>query len=286
MTAAAAPNPTLRRAQRIGIPVGAVLLTLFFFAIGFPYDRLRDVVAAKAGALFGVQVRMASFVPTLSVFGPGVAASQLAITLPTGRQIAIERARVRPAWSTAWLRGRPALHVDLTAAEGHAIGTLVLGGEPGFSGTLSDVELASLPTAASLPGLSLDGTARAEVDLRATPAGPRGAIDVAAQSGSLALPGLPVALPFETFTATAKLTDAALASDLDVSLVGPLLSARVRGNVGQSPLPANAPLDLRVEVKVVDPSLRPMLAATGLRFAQDGTAEMRLSGSVGRPVLR
>ena len=48
--ALAPQSPALRRLQRIGIPVGFVLLTLAFVAAGFPYDRIRDVVAARASA--------------------------------------------------------------------------------------------------------------------------------------------------------------------------------------------------------------------------------------------
>ncbi|MCC6640387.1 MAG: type II secretion system protein GspN [Deltaproteobacteria bacterium] len=286
MTATALSSPALRRVQRVGIPIGAVLLTLLFVAIGFPYDRLRDVVAAKAGQALGAQIRMTSLAPAVSLAGPGVAVTGLAVTLADGRQLAIEKARVRPAWSPAWLRGRPALHVDVEAAEGHAVGTLVLGAEPGFAGTLSDVDLAKLPVAGMLPGLSLDGTANGDVDLRTTPAGPRGTIDLAAHGGSVALPGLPVALPFETLTARAELSDASLAGGVDVDLQGPMLTARLRGNVGRAPVVTNAPLDLQLQLAVVDPSLRPMLAGTGLRLAQDGSAEMRLTGSVGRPLLR
>ncbi len=286
MTAAALASPSLRRLQRVAIPAGAALLTLLFVAIGFPYDRLRDVAAAKAGQMLGAQVRMASLAPTLSLLGPGVAASELSVTLADGRHFGVAKARVRPAWSAAWLRGRPALHVDVTAAEGHAAGTLVLGPEPGFAGTVSDVDLAKLPAAAALPGLSLDGTASGDVDLRRTPAGPRGAIDLTARGGSVAMPGMPIALPFETLVAKAAITDAALAEGVDVDLQGPMLTAKIRGSVGQAPVVTNAPLDLQLQVKVVDPSLRPVLGATGLRLAQDGTAEMRLTGSVGRPLLR
>lgn len=285
MTTALA-SPALRRLQRVGIPAGAVLLTLFFVALGFPYDRLREVVASRASQALHARIQMASFTPTLSLLGPGLRATGLDVTFADGGRFTADDARVRPAWSTSWLRGRPALHVDLRAAQGHAVGTLVLGAEPGFDGRLEEVDLARLPLEAALPGLSLDGTAHATVDLRRMPAGPRGSFDLTASGGSVALPGFPVALPFETLTAKAELTDEALARDLDVDLQGPMLTAKIRGTVGQAPLVAGAPLDLQLTMKVVDPSLRPMLAGTGLRFAPDGTAEMRLTGTIGRPLLR
>jgi type II secretion system protein N len=282
----ALPSPALRRLQRVGIPAGAVLLTCFFVAIGFPYDRIRDVVASKAGQALHAQVRMAGFGPTLSLLGPGLKATGLDVTFASGQRFSLETASVRPAWSTSWLRARPALQVDLRAAEGHAVGTVVLGAEPGFDGALEDVDLAKLPLEGVVPGLSLDGTASGDVALRRTAAGPRGSLDVVAKAGSVALPGLPVALPFETLTAKTELTEAHLAENVNVDLQGPMLTAQITGNVGQSPLPMNAPLELQLKLKVVDPALRPMLSGTGLRFAQDGTAEMRLSGTPGRPLLR
>ena len=282
----ALPSPALRRLQQLGIPVGAVLLTLFFVAIGFPYERIRDVVASKASLALRAQIRMGTFGPTLTLLGPGLRATNLDVAFADGRRLSFDDAQARLAWSTSWLRGRPAFHIDVLAAQGRAVGTLVLGAEPGFDGTLEDVDLAKLPLDTALPGLSLDGMASADVDIHNTPAGPRGTIDLAAKQGSIALPGLPVALPFETLAAKTELTDASLAGNINVDLQGPMLTARITGNVGQSPMVASAPLDLQLQMKVVDPSLKPMLAGTGLRFAQDGTTEMHVTGTVGRPLLR
>ncbi len=282
----ALPSPALQRLQRIGIPVGAVLLTLFFVLIGFPYDRVRDVVAAKASQALHAQIRVAELGPTVSLFGPGISAKGLDVVLASGEKWSLESASVRPAWSTSWLRGRPSLHVDLTASQGRAVGTLLLGAEPGFDGEIHEVDLAKLPLENALAGLSFDGVANADVDLRQTAAGPRGSIDLDAKGGSVALPGMPVALPFETLKAQAQLTDTHLAENVNVDLQGPMLTAQITGNVGQSPMPMNAPLELQLKMKVVDASLRPMLMGSGLRFAQDGTADMRLTGTAGRPLLR
>ena len=279
-------NPSFVRLQRIGIPVGAVLLTLFFVAAGFPYDRVRDLVAAKAGQALRAQVRMASLGPSFSLLGPGVHVTGLDATLADGQRITLEQATLRPAWSTSWLRGRPALHVDLQGVQGRAVGTLTLGSEPGFDGDLVGVDLSKLPLESALSGLSLDGIASGEIDVKRTEAGPRGRFDLQAKGGSVALPGVPVALPFETLEAKAKLTDQFLAEGVAVELTGPMLTAQISGNVGQAPLPMAAPLDLQLRVKVVDPSLQPMLAGTGLRFGPDGSADMKLTGTAGRPLLR
>lgn len=279
-------NPSLARLQRVGIPLGAVLLTLFFVAIGFPWDRVRDRVTASAGRLLGAEVRLASLGPSLSLFGPGVHVTGLDATLPSGQRVVLDDASVRPAWSTSWLRGRPALAVDLRGPQGRAAGTLTLGTEPGFDGELEDVDLAKLPLDSVLAGLALDGIASGEVDLERSARGPRGSFDLHAKGGSVALPGVPVALPFETLAARGSLTDAALAEGLAIELEGPMLTAAVSGRVGQAEPVLSAPLDLDVRVRVVDPSIRPMLAGTGLRFGPDGSAAMKLTGTAGRPLLR
>lgn len=279
-------NPSLARLQRIGLPIGAVLLTLFFVAVGFPYDRVRDLVAARAGQALQARVRMASLGPSFSLLGPGVHVTGLDATLANGQRVTLDEATVRPAWSTSWLRGRPSLHVDVSGALGRAAGTLTLGAEPGFDGDLYDVDLAKLPLESALSGLSLDGIATGSVDVQRTATGPRGRFDLEAKGGSVALPGIPVALPFETLAAKALLTDQYLAEGLAVNLQGPMLTAQISGNVGQAPMPMAAPLDLQVRVQVVDPSLQPMLAGTGLRFGPDGSADMKLTGTAGRPLLR
>jgi type II secretion system protein N len=282
----ALPSPSLQRLQRVGIPLGAIALTLLFVIAGFPYDRIRDTVASKAGQALRAQIRMAEFGPTLTLLGPGLQAKGLDIAFADGQRLAFESVRIRPAWSFSWLRGHPAFHVDLAAAEGRAIGTLSTGAEPGFDGVLEHVDLAKLPLEAALSGLSLDGIADARVDLQRTAAGPRGSLDITAKGGSIALPGMPVALPFETLTAKTELTETNLAEGLSVDLQGPMLTAQITGNVGQAAVLSMAKLDLQLRMKVVDPSLRPMLAGAGLRFAQDGSAEMHLMGSAGQPLLR
>lgn len=282
----ALPGLTLRRLQRFGIPVGAVLLTLLFVVTGFPYDRMRDVVASKAGEALRAEVRIVELGPALTPFGPALSAKGVDVAFAGGRRFTLESARVRPAWSLSWLRARPAFHVDLVAAQGRAVGTLVLGGEPGFDGSFEQLDLARLPWDAALGGLSLDGIAQARVNLRSTAAGPRGSVDIEAKAGSVALPGVAVALPFETLRAKTEVTEAHLAENLDVDLQGPMLTAAITGNVGPSPTVMNAPLELQLKMKVVDPALRPMLAGSGLRLGQDGTTEMRLTGTAGRPLLR
>lgn len=276
------PSPGLRRA---GLAAAALVLTAFFFVMSFPWDRLGDATAARVGQLLGADVAVAhlstSWLPL-----PGFRASGVRMHWPDGRSLELEQASVRPAFSTAWLRGRPALFVSLAAPLGTARGTLLPAGPPAFAGRLGVPALARLPLTMLVPELSLDGRADADVDLRLLPDGPRGEARFEAHDGSLALPGLPVALPYTTLRGELGFTDAASVEVRSLSLEGPMLAADAKGSVGRAPIPQLAPLDLELHVQVRDASLRPALAGAGLRFGPDGAATLHLRGTPQRPLLQ
>ena len=285
-TSAVAGHPSLPpRVRRAGLAAAAVFLTAFFFVMSFPWDRLGDVTAARAGQLLGADVAVAhlrtSWLPL-----PGFRASGVRVHWPDGRSLELDQASVRPAFSSAWLRGRPALFVAVAAAVGTARGTVVTGGPPAFAGRLGVPALARLPLATFVPELSLDGRADADVDLRLLPDGPRGEARFEAHDGSLALPGLPVALPYTALRGQLDFTDAAWVEVRSLSLEGPMLAADAKGSVGRAPLPQLAPLDLELHVQVRDASLRPALAGAGLRLGPDGAATLRLRGTPQRPLLQ
>lgn len=268
------------------IPLGATLLTLLFVVAGFPFDRLAPSVAARASQGLGAQVSIASVGPSLSLLGPGVRATGISVAWPDGSQLRLDSLRVRPAWSFAWLRGRPALALRLGAPLGQLNGTLTLGSEPGFDGALHELELAKLPLQSLLPGASIDGKASGDLDVTTGPNGARGYFHLEARDGSVGLPHLPVALPYTTLRTDVRLTDAALAEISSLELDGPLLSVRVSGSIGRASLLAAAPLNLTVRIQAKDKSVAPYLASNGLRMAADGSAELRITGTAGQPLLR
>ncbi len=288
MTAAAAraaEGPRLPRPLLwIGVPVAAVLLTALFVFLGFPYDRVRDGVAANLGRATGSQVQIAELGPGLSPLGPGVVARGITARLPDGQTWKITRLKLRPAWSLAWLGGTAAVAMDLEAPEGRLGGTLYAGDEPGFDGELAGVQLGRLPLDGLLAGIALDGQASGDVDLRSTAAGPRGRVDLEAEGGSLGLPGLPVALPYQSLEAELALRDDGTRIER-ISLDGPMLSGEAEGSLAAGPLP-RARLDLRVKLAVREPSLQPMIQSMGVRLAGDGTADVRVTGTLSRPEVR
>lgn len=275
-----------RSVRRIWIPVGCVLLTLFFFLHGFPWDRVGSMASERISALTGARVTMRSLSPSLGLLGPGIAAEGVTATLASGNTIELEHARVRPAWSLSWLRGRPALAVDLRGPLGGAAGTAYLGSEPGFDGRLTDLDLAKLPVTNLGPGAAADGRADADADVRLGPDGPRGTLRIDARDGSLSLPNVPLALPFATIHAEVELTDAALVQIGAFDLDGPLLAVQASGSVGRAPFLTGAPLQLEVRLDAKDASVRPLLGEAGLRVGPDGAAQVRVLGTVGQPIVR
>ncbi|HTF33854.1 MAG TPA: type II secretion system protein GspN [Myxococcota bacterium] len=282
----AGPLELPRWVRTRAIPLGAALLTLLFVVAGFPFDRLAPSLAARVSQGLGAQVSIASVGPSLSLLGPGVRASGVSVAWPDGSQLRLDSLRVRPAWSFAWLRGRPALALRLAAPLGQLNGTLTLGSESGFDGALHEFELAKLPLQSLVPGASIDGKASGDLDITTTPGGARGSFHVEARDGSLGLPNLPFALPYTMLRTDVRLTDAALAEISSLELDGPLLSLRASGSIGRAALLLAAPLNLSVRIQAKDSSVGPLLAAAGLRMAADGSADLRITGTAGQPLLR
>ncbi len=284
--AAAAARPSLPAGvRRLGLIAAALVLTTFFFVLSFPWDRLGESTAARIGALIGADVAVGHLGTTWLPL-PGFRASGVRVRWSDGRNLELDQASVRPAFSLAWLRGRPALYVGLAAPLGSARGTLVPAGPPAFAGHLGVPALARLPLQRFAPDLALDGRAEAQVDLRLLPDGPRGEARVEARDGSIALPGVVVALPYTSVRGDLGFTDAALVEVRSFSLEGPMLSADVKGSVGRAPTLQLAPLDLELHVQVRDASLRPMLAGAGLRLGPDGSATVHLRGTPQRPLVQ
>jgi type II secretion system protein N len=281
---AGGPGPLPRPLLWLGIPLAAVLLTGFFVFLGFPYDRVREGLSAQLGAATGARVVIRELGPGLSLGGPVLVAQGVSAELPDGTALQLDRARLRPAWSTAWLSGNAALAVDLAAPEGRLRGTVYAGGEPGFDGSLEGLDLEQLPVESWVSGLALDGLASAEIDLRQTADGPSGRVELRAVDGSLGLPGLPLALPFNTLASDVDLGEHTVSLER-LELEGPVLSARGEGRVGPGADLPRSPLDVKLHLEVRDENLRPALAGM-VHLDPDGSADLRLMGTLAQPRVR
>jgi type II secretion system protein N len=286
--AARAERRALPRSLRwLGPPFAALFLIGFFVFLGFPWARISDAASRAVSQATGTRVRFAELSPGLSAGGPVLVARGVEIDAGGGGGAwKLDEARLRPAWSLAWLRGRPALAADVRAPEGHVDGVFHAGPEPGFDGRIEGVALARLPLDRFLPTLTLDGVATADVDLRRTEAGPAGSVALEVRDGSLALAGMPMALPFETLEAEIELGGELLAKLSDVSFQGPMLAIEGGGTVGAAADLADAPLDLKLEVEVREPAARPALQSLGFRLDRDGKGSAVVGGTLGAPEVR
>jgi hypothetical protein len=246
----------------VAVPLFTLATFLLFLHLGFPYHRLSDRIADRLGRTTGAQIQIAEISPRLSLGGPGLAAVGVSATPRAGARIDMEHAFLRPAWSFAWLRGTPALHLDLTK-----------------------VELTNLPLAAALPGASLRGLADIRMDLVLDDEAPEGASRFSARDGSLRLPGLPVPVPFTSFEGElAYGGENQLALD-QATLTGPLVTLVASGTVGHGASFETSPLSLEVEI-AAQPDLQAPLQAAGIALGADGKARLNLSGTPGRPEIR
>ena len=286
-----AVDPTSRVPRWLRVatyPVAAVLLTAFFVFLGFPYDLLALRLNDAIGSSLNVQMRIGKLSPHIGLLGLGLSAREVRAVREGGRSFEIEELVLRPAWSLAWFRGTPALHLDVSSEVGSAFGTIVLGGDAGWEGRLEAVKLAYLPLE-MLASIDLDGTLDASIDLHAAGeeagGGLQGDVDFDVREGSVSTDALPVALPFDRLHGRLLFGDDAFVKLSGVELEGPLIGASIEGKVGRAPVASRQPLSIDVAYEVHDASLAGMLGARG-RPGADGRTHLTVGGTLAQPVVR
>jgi type II secretion system protein N len=288
--AAAAAFPLLPRSpvrRALAIAAAYCALTALFAIARFPVERLAPRIEAAASAATGSRVQIGTLDIQLVALLPALHAREVAVTTPAGTRLALDRVRLRPAWSLSWLRGHPSLALSLRAGEARLDGTVRLGSTPGFQGDFSELDLAGLPAAAlEGTGISLDGRLSGALDLRLGEGGPEGDVSLHAVDGSLSMSLLPVGIPFRTLDADATLGGDALAEITALVVEGPMVAMRASGTVARGPAPALAPLALEARLEVREAALRSMVADTGVVLGPDGVAELAIGGTLGAPELR
>jgi len=114
----------------------------------------------------------------------------------------------------------------------------------------------------------------------------RRASETPTSEGSVAFPPYGLPIPFATARGSLTLAPATGLAIESLELEDPdRLSLRASGTIGASPSPELSPLDLTARVEVRDPALR-SLFAQALPLDGEGNADLRLSGTLGAPILR
>ncbi len=283
---AAAPEALPRSAQIAAIAGAAIFLVALFIVTGFPYDRLAELLAARAGQYTGARVAIAALGPSLSLRGPELEAQGVQVTWPGGFSVALDEVEVGPGWSLAWLRGRPALRAALLGPIGSLRFTWTSGDPPQWQGSLRDVDLTRLPLGGWLAGAEVEGRVDADFDLVLADGGLRGSAYLEAWEGSITLPGFPVAVPYTTLAGELRFDERVRVEIVSLVLEGPALNAQIQGRVGAAAQAERAPLSLEVDLSTSGPALADVLRSAGLEVASDGTARIRVSGTLTRPQVR
>jgi type II secretion system protein N len=287
---ASALDETPRRLPRglvtVVLPVASLALVGIFLLALFPYERFRDLVVARLSQATGAAVSLEHLEGGLSVGGPSLTATSLLLRWPDRRELLLERARVRPAWSLSWLRGEPALHLDTTGPAGSINGNVWPSSGPAFAGQVRGIQLSLLPLDHLVNPLPVLGRLDARIDVRAGPAGPTGEIRFEAWDGSIALPSVPFDVPYQEAHGDIERSESGAFVVRELELTGPMISASAQGSIAANRRPEEGAVDLEVDLAVVDPALQSMVRSYGIRLDADGAARFRVSGTVSRPVLR
>jgi type II secretion system protein N len=270
----------------LGTTLACIALTFLFLLWGFPYELVGERLAAELSRSSGTQLSFQELGPFISLGGPGFEASDADIETADGLRLKLDRARLRPAWSLAWLRMNPALHVDLEGPPGRVVGAVTLGGASGFDGRLEAIDLEQLPERLIPSNVALAGTLDADVDVHMGSAGPEGSVSLEAREGSVGVPEvLPMAVPFDELSASLRLGDGSYLELDSFETQSPLFSAQATGTIGSAPSILQAPLNLQVKLETV-PAFASTLKGLGLRLSRDGKANLRIRGTPTSPVIR
>jgi type II secretion system protein N len=269
--------------RALAISVAAVALTSVFLVAGFPYDRLAPRAAAAVESATGTRVTIGRLDVGVTSWAPQLRARNVDVAWPSGKTASFQSFRVRPAWSTAWLRGTPALVIEARSPLGIVNAIVIGGGEPSFDGELQQVSLALLPLEAIAAGTQLDGRVDAQLDVTLAEAGPQGSVHFEATQGSLTLPLLPIGVPFDKLSGDVALGGDSLAVLNAFDLAGPLVALTASGTVGRNADPDLAPLALKARIEAREPAVRSMLQSQGVALDASGAAAVEIGGTLGSP---
>lgn len=269
------------------LALACAVLTAAFFVVRFPVDRFRGALVEQLAAVTGADATIGVLSARPGLGGLTLVAAPVALAWPGGARVELERASVRPAWSFSWLRGRPALHVDLRAPAGSLAGTLWPAEPLGFDGSLDDVALERLPPELLVlaEGIAVTGQLDADVALEQRDGHLAGEIELDVSDGSFSAPGSPLAVPFEELEAELGFAETGAVEVRTLRLEGPMVSGSATGALAPSPTLESAPLSLTGELQVVDPSLRGALAPLGLNADGSGRVKLRVGGTLAEPLV-
>ncbi len=274
-----------RSLRVIGIPCAGLLLVAFFLIRGFPYDQLGARIVQQIEHSQGARLTIGELAPVMQLAGPSLQATGVRATLSNGEMLQIDRALIRIAWSTSWLTGNPAVHVEFEGPVGGGVGTLEWNGSTAWNGTVWGVAISDPALSDLVPVVRLDGTLDATVDVRIGEPVSEGLIYFEVRDGSLALTPTMVSLPFDLFSGELELgKDGSLILE-SASLEGSTVSGTGSGKIAQAEIFEQAPVSLEFNLDI-KPTHTKKLRDAGVRVNRNGPTKIRVSGTVAKPTIR
>lgn len=273
------------RARIAALAAAAIALTALLMVLRFPYERVAGSLAQQIEQRSGSRIVFGKVGISLVRWGPGLAATGVEVVSADGSRLSLDRVGVRPALSFAWLRGDPALAIEVESARGAGSGVATFGDTPGFAGDLRDVDLEQLPQQQLGSPLRLQGRADADVDVVVRDEGPEGSVEFEARDGLLTHPELPIPMQFSKLTGEVDLGGQHWAEIKSFALESPLATGHVTGTVGKGPAFASAPLDLALEF-TVSGAVQGSLRSQGVVVGNSGQVRVAVSGTPTQPVVR
>ena len=269
-------------------PVAALVLILFFIFLGFPYNQLAQRLGRIVESNTNIQIRIGDLSPQIGLGGPELAASEVLARIEDKQPIVVERMVLRPAWSLSWFRAQPAIYLDVTSDVGDVSGTLILGSDWGWDGTLEHVHFDLLPLE-MIETFDLHGNLDATIDLHRTTteagSGFVGRVEFDLREGTLRTEGLPIALPFESLHGRLDFGGEKYIHLSGVELQGPLLDGTIQGDVGYATGPSGQPISIDVAFRLRNDDLASMRGAVAGQ-GEDGRSHIQITGTLARPVIR
>jgi hypothetical protein len=233
-------------------------------------------------------IRVGEIHPRLTIGGPGFSLREVVFSPNEMEPLVVEQFDIRPAWSTSWLRGEPALAITLVSPLVLADGVLTWGDARRVEGKIEIPDLALLPFPSD-SSLSFTGALIAEGDLDigiALDGESTGLIHFEAAAGSVSHTNIPMPLDFDSLSGRIELTGQSELVLEEISIEGPIFSAQADGYIDtpQGDVPPMIDIDLDVQVKA--PAFRALLSSLGLPFDEEGRSSFNLGGTIQNPVIR
>ena len=114
---------------------------------------------------------------------------------------------------------------------------------------------------------------------------PEGTVHFEMREGSVSIPNMPVALPFQTISGNLELGGDAYLTLETLALEGPIVTGSGSGTIAMADSFALAPVQMEFKLNV-KPALAGGVRAAGLRVDRKGDTTVRINGTVQAPSIR